>query len=86
MKTGAAKTRAIRPWGNSLGVRIPREIQSKADLAEGDQVSFEVKGPGLVLMRAHKERITLDQLVSRLNAKNQDTEFDWGAPAGDEIW
>ncbi len=33
----------LRPWGNSLGLTVPREIVIKEDLKANDTLFFEIK-------------------------------------------
>src|SRR5205807_2562088 len=36
-------------WGNSLGVRIPKDIASRAGLSEGTRVEIEADGDRIVI-------------------------------------
>ncbi|MBI5392467.1 hypothetical protein HZA96_01235 [Candidatus Woesearchaeota archaeon] len=36
-------TAKLRPWGNSLGLTVPREIVIKKDLKPNDIITFELK-------------------------------------------
>ena len=76
----------VAKWGNSMGVRIPRKVAEQADLHEGDAVDLQVEGPGVIVVRARKDRPTLESLVSRINPKNRHGETAWGKPKGDEAW
>lgn len=77
---------AVGKWGNSPAVRIPKQVMGLAGLAEGDQVSFEVEAPGVIVVRARKTQPTLEDLVERITPKNRHSETDWGKPAGTEAW
>ncbi len=83
---GASIETAVAKWGNSTGVRIPRKVAEQANLREGDQVSVEVEGPGVIVVRAVKKEVTLDSLVSQITPKNRHGETDWGSPQGHEVW
>lgn len=39
----------IKKWGNSLGLRIPRDIARTMGLEEGSEVSLELNGNQLVI-------------------------------------
>src|SRR5271157_5075558 len=39
----------IRRWGNSMGVRLPRAVLTKAHLAEGTTVKIEQTSKGILL-------------------------------------
>jgi antitoxin MazE len=72
-------------WGNSLAVRIPKNIADEAQLSEGDKLLLETAAPGNVIIRA-VERPTLDQLLERITEENLHKEIDWGKPVGNESW
>jgi antitoxin MazE len=80
------RVKALQRWGNSIGVRIPKEIMGKAQMAEGDKVEFEVASPGVIVLRAGRLKPTLNELTARLNPENQHAEIAWGKPVGDEVW
>jgi antitoxin MazE len=41
----------IARWGNSLAVRLPRDLVRKLDLKEGDQVDLVAEGDMLKVLR-----------------------------------
>ncbi len=80
----AAQVQLVR-WGNSLAVRIPKNVADEARLAEGDKLVLQVESPGNVAIKAI-ERPTLDQLLERITPENLHKEIDWGKPVGNEAW
>ena len=81
-------TAVIKKWGNSLAVRVPKELAKSLNLVEGKKVtivqknnSFEVR-PEI----AKAKKYSLEKLVSCISAENIHEEIDWGAPVGKEIW
>ena len=79
-----AQAQMVR-WGNSLAVRIPKNVADEARLAEGDRLIIQVESPGKVAIKAI-ERPTLDQLLERITNENLHKEINWGKPVGDEAW
>ncbi len=70
-------------WGNSLAVRIPKEIAREARLQEGDTV--EVKAAKGKVEVSRVERIpTLEELVAQITPENRYPETDWGPDSGRE--
>ena len=69
--SGGGAGTAVARWGNSAGVRIPKDVLEQANLHEGDEVSFEVETSGVVTMRSVKEKLTLDSLVERITPSNR---------------
>jgi antitoxin MazE len=79
-----AQAQMVR-WGNSLAVRIPKNVADEAQLAEGDKLIMQVEAPGKVAIKSI-ERPTLDQLVERITPENLHNEINWGKPVGNEAW
>src|SRR2546425_8422603 len=69
MKTQLSK------WGHSLAVRIPKAVVESARLREGDPLTVESRN-GAILIRPER-RYSLDDLVSKITAKNRHEETDW---------
>jgi antitoxin MazE len=76
----------VAKWGNATAIRIPKSIMQKANLHEGDAVDFEVKAPGVIVVRASRIHATLEDLVAGITPKNRHGETDWGKPRGNEVW
>ncbi len=76
----------LAKWGNSLAVRLPRQIVETARLQEGDPLSLSVGKDGAVVMRPARRKYRLEELVSRVTPRNRHDETDWGGPVGEEIW
>jgi len=83
---GNAKAHAqIVRWGNSLAVRIPKNVADEARLAEGDKLVLQAESPGNVAIKA-VESPSLDELLREITPENIHTEIDWGKPVGNEAW
>jgi len=77
----------IQKWGNSLAVRLPRELAKKLKLREGSSVLVtEDDKRHIVIKHTFRKNITLARLVSRINRSNVHYEIDWGSPQGKEVW
>lgn len=81
-----ASDTAVAKWGNAPAIRIPKSVMQKANLHEGDAVNFEVKAPGVIIVRASRTQPALDDLVAGITPKNRHHETDWGKPRGNEVW
>lgn len=80
----AAQAQMVR-WGNSLAVRIPKNVADEAQLSEGDKLVLQTEAPGNVSIKAI-ERPTLNQLLERITEENVHAEINWGNPVGNEAW
>jgi len=84
--SAAAKTRVqVVKWGNSQGVRLPKEVLRQARLREGDELTVRVENGRIALEPAAPE-ITLEKLVAAITPRNRHSEQDWGTAAGNEVW
>ena len=77
----------IQRWGNSQGVRVPKDVLAEARLEVGDVVDVRAVDGAIVVtkLRCRRGRIALEDLVAALPAAASRDEMDWGAPEGDEV-
>ncbi len=74
----------VTRWGNSLALRLPKNLAADAKLREGAAVEMRVEGESLVV-RAARPRYRLKDLL-RNELPERTEEVDWGRPEGDEAW
>jgi antitoxin MazE len=72
-------------WGNSHAVRLPRVVLEKAEMRNGDRLEVRVE-KGRIALEPASPKLTLQDLVKRITAKNLHDEQDWGKPVGRELW
>jgi antitoxin MazE len=75
----------IQKWGNSLGVRLPKNITEQKSLRAGLSVSVILKNDQIVIEPDTIET-SLDSLLSKISPANCHDESDWSAAQGNEIW
>ena len=73
----------IARWGNSLAVRLPKQVLEQAGLAEGVAVELVVES-GTVVLRPTRPRHSIDQLIAGITPENLPESFD-DAPVGREL-
>jgi antitoxin MazE len=78
-------TTLISKWGNSLAVRIPKNLAAEVNVQDGDPVEVSVEG-GALVVRPQAKRYSIDDLVEGITPKNRHGELNWGKPAGKEVW
>ena len=78
----------VQKWGNSQGLRLPRQVLEEARLAVGDDVDVVVKDGVIIISPARRRRgkQSLQELVSRIPKNYMPEEVDWGEPVGREVW
>jgi antitoxin MazE len=74
----------VSRWGNSLGVRIPKEIAAELGLTGGKQVDIVVDGKRIVITCA-QPRYKLRDLLAGMTPEAMRDAFDWGPDVGAEI-
>jgi antitoxin MazE len=73
----------VARWGNSLGVRIPKEIASRAGIGEGSRVEIATENGQIVLSPA-RPRYRLEDLLHGMSRRAIWQAFDWGPDVGRE--
>ncbi len=76
----------IQKWGNSLGVRLPKDLAQKTGISEGTIVTVSLSKKGLLVFKQPKQEVTLDDLLKSINKSNLPNEVNWGDRVGKEIW
>jgi antitoxin MazE len=72
----------VRKWGNSLAVRIPKSLAEDVEVKEGTVLNLAVSEGKLVATAVKKKRLSLKQLLAKVNTKNLHDEIDFGSPVG----
>jgi antitoxin MazE len=74
----------VARWGNSLGLRIPKDIALRAGLCEGSRVEVEAAG-GRIIITPARPRYVLADLLKGMTPEAMREAFDWGPDRGREI-
>ncbi len=78
-------TTHVQKWGNSLAVRLPKELVEKIHLSEGGSVSIESRDGALIIRPAVKPE-TLESMVKKITPRNRHGEVLSDNAVGLEIW
>lgn len=76
----------VQKWGNSLAVRIPKPLAEDAEVKEGTVLNLAVSEGRVVATPVRKKKVSLKQLLAKVDKRNIHKEVDFGSPAGREIW
>lgn len=78
----------IQKWGNSQGLRLPKQVLEDARIAVGDDVDVTTRDGMIVIAPARRVRgkQSLKELVSSIPENYEPEEMDWGEPVGKEVW
>jgi antitoxin MazE len=74
----------IAKWGNSLGLRVPRDVAARVGLTEGSRVDIEACDDGRIIVTRSRRRFTLDELLAGMTPDGEHLLEDDG-PRGAEI-
>ncbi len=75
---------AVKKWGNSLAIRIPKDIVQSLSMDTEMIVEMNIEEGRLVI--EPKKETTLDSLVSQMTPENLHSELDAGERVGNEEW
>ena len=75
----------IAQWGNSIGVRIPKDLAKKAGISVDSTVEIDEVDDGIIIKPVGKREYSLKELVRRISSQNRHSEVDFGRPVGKEL-
>ena len=77
-------TVALKKWGNSLALRIPKDILNTLAINENSIMELSVNN-GMLTVKP-KSNTLLETLVSQISSENVHKEVDTGRSVGNEEW
>ena len=76
----------VKEWGNSQGIRLPKEVLKSAGIALNEILDVKVSNGVITLVKTFRHK-TLEERAAEYGGKlNLDGEYDWGTPMGREVW
>lgn len=84
-------TKTIQKWGNSQGVRLPKETLAAAGFTVGQELTVDVSADRIVLRPtkpgSRRKRIRIEDLLAKMPRKIKSIPEVWtGTPQGREVW
>lgn len=77
-------TVSIKKWGNSLALRIPKDIAQTLHIENNSILELSIKNGALVI--EPQTSTLLESLVSQIDADNMHVETNTGKVVGNEEW
>ena len=78
---------SISKWGNSQGLRIPKEIIESLDIKVGDKVKLFVENNRIIIEPIKKKKeYSIDELVAKIPNNYLKEPEVMTTPMGREIW
>jgi len=78
--------KVVQKWGNSLALRIGAKVAAAAHLEEGSPVKVEVVQEGILIRRAGKPRLTLEQKLALFDPLRHGGEAMASGRTGNEVF
>jgi antitoxin MazE len=75
----------VTKWGNSLAIRIPKNIAEQVNLKPGASIAIAIIDNNIVIT-PKRQQYSLEELLEGASPEDFDGEYDWGEPVGEEIW
>lgn len=78
---GYMSTVIAQKWGNSLGIRIPKEAADRIGIDQGSEIELYVTGnEKTITLKPIKlrKKYTLEELLSQITPENRHEEIDFG--------
>jgi len=79
----------VKKWGNTPAVRLHSAIMEAAQINLDDSVNISVEDGRIIIEQIKPEpkfSYSLSDMVNQMGDENPYGEFDWGKPAGKEVW
>ena len=74
----------LRKWGNSLAIRIPKDIANTLSIGDNSIMELVIVDGALLLKPRKSTR--LENLVSQIDSSNLHSEISTGRSMGNEEW
>ncbi|AKU26294.1 AbrB/MazE/SpoVT family DNA-binding domain-containing protein [Geobacillus stearothermophilus] len=71
----------VQKWGNSLGIRIPKDAADQIGIQQGSEMELHViENEGIITLKPKRARkkYTLEELLSQITPENRHKEIDFG--------
>ncbi|WP_297442213.1 AbrB/MazE/SpoVT family DNA-binding domain-containing protein [Sulfurimonas sp.] len=80
-------TATISSWGNSQGLRFPKDIMKKLHLSVGDKMNILIENQKIILepVKPSREKYDINSLVSKIPKEYKAYE-EFDNQAGKEEW
>ncbi|API93066.1 AbrB/MazE/SpoVT family DNA-binding domain-containing protein [Virgibacillus sp. 6R] len=79
-------TATVSKWGNSLGVRIPKDMADSANINQGTEMTITLDQKGQIILTPikNKKEYSLDELLNQCKPEHRHQEIDFGIK-GEEL-
>ena len=75
---------SVRQWGNSIGIRIPVQVQKQLGINVNDNLKMELREDAIILRPEYSHK-TFEERLAEYNNEISIINYDWGEPEGREL-
>jgi antitoxin MazE len=79
-------TTKIQKWGNSLAIRLPKNIVDQSNLKEGSEITIIPSNKDIRIKPLLRKNPSLKDLVEGITDNNRHKEISFGKRVGKETW
>lgn len=76
----------LSKWGNSQGIRIPRELLKEVDFRPDEDLNLSVGNGRIIIEKKHRHKTLRERAEGYGGKLGLGEEVDWGSPVGREVW
>ena len=76
----------LQKWGNSFGIRLPKNILNSLNIKENDILTLEKEENKILITKSNKQKVSLKKLFDNYQGEDLTKEFSWDESVGNEIW
>lgn len=76
----------IRPLENGDCILIPKKLLKEACLSRGDTIEIKCDSEKHIIISKANKRLTLSEIIGDWEAPEDYELYDFGNPAGSEVW
>jgi antitoxin MazE len=79
----------VQKWGNSQGVRIPKNLLNNTHIQIGEEVELAIRDGKIIIESTNRihGRYSIEELAKQMPEGYNPTEESWGDSVGkEEIW
>jgi len=77
-------TVSVKKWGNSLAVRLPRDLARSLSIENGSRIEMYIKDGSLIIQPAKNDELA--KLIEEITPDNLHGEIETGKVVGHEEW
>ncbi len=77
---------ALKAWGNSQGIRIPKEVLTDLGIDYSTPLDLSVKNGEIIIAKKYKHKTLEERIKESGKSFVVLEEIDFGSPQGNEVW